>query len=395
MARAVFLSLPLRGHVNPSLPLVRELVARGERVAYYSSAPFEPDVERTGAMYRPYSTATLAALEPLMVPATDRLPWLLMRTVESVLASDLDAIRSQSPDYVVTDSVAPWGQWIGEILGLPVVTSITSLAVNRKVMTYAFRQGVRPESTGQALTKLKHVGKAFVLQRDLRRRYRARGTGIAGTVLGRSRLNIVYTSRYFQPRAESFDARYRFVGPTMRSESAAFDWAGIRRQTVVYVALGTLFNENPEFYRACFAAFEGEDFDVILSTGTRVVPDALGAPPSNVVVLPQVPQLDVLGRGGMNSVSEGLYFGVPLVVVPQMGEQSVIGHRAAELGAALCLDKRQVTPELLRDSVRRVLGDSGYRNKASEVRSSFLEAGGAARAAEDILAFTRATRDLP
>ena len=40
MAKALFLSLPLPGHTNPSLPLVRELVARGDEIIYYSAAAF-------------------------------------------------------------------------------------------------------------------------------------------------------------------------------------------------------------------------------------------------------------------------------------------------------------------------------------------------------------------
>jgi UDP:flavonoid glycosyltransferase YjiC (YdhE family) len=37
-----FVSIPAYGHVNPTLPLVAELVARGHRVTYFTSADFEP-----------------------------------------------------------------------------------------------------------------------------------------------------------------------------------------------------------------------------------------------------------------------------------------------------------------------------------------------------------------
>ena len=55
-----------------------------------------------------------------------------------------------------------------------------------------------------------------------------------------------------------------------------------------------------------------------------------------------VPQLDLLARvdlfvthGGMNSVSEGLYYGVPLVGVPQQLEQALNGRQAARHGAGI------------------------------------------------------------
>jgi hypothetical protein len=46
LVKAVFFSLPLHGHINPTLPLVRELVERGDRIAYYSTPAFAAN--RTG-----------------------------------------------------------------------------------------------------------------------------------------------------------------------------------------------------------------------------------------------------------------------------------------------------------------------------------------------------------
>jgi hypothetical protein len=53
MARAIFLGLPLHGHTNPTLPLVRELVDRGEEVTYYAADAFAGRIEQAGAKYRP------------------------------------------------------------------------------------------------------------------------------------------------------------------------------------------------------------------------------------------------------------------------------------------------------------------------------------------------------
>ncbi len=54
MAKALFLSLPLHGHVNPSLPLVRELVERGDEVVYFANARFTARIEEAGARYQAY-----------------------------------------------------------------------------------------------------------------------------------------------------------------------------------------------------------------------------------------------------------------------------------------------------------------------------------------------------
>ena len=328
---------------------------------------------------------------------TDELPWLLMRTASTVLETELDGFRAERPDYVISDSVTPWGQWTGAILGVPVVTSISTFAFNRRVLRYGAAHGVRPASARAAFSKIRHVSKAFLLGQRLRRKYGVRGPGAIGSVMGHSGLNIVYTSRYFQPCAETFDERFRFIGPmTSRKEAGVFPWDDVRRQVIVYVSLGTLFNDNLNFYRTCFAAFEKDDVQVIVSIGPTVSKDDLGAPPSNVIVKNHVPQMEVLQRasvfvthGGMNSVSESLAYGVPVVVVPQMGEQAIVGRRVEELGAGLYVAKDEASVDTLRGSVRQLLTDDRFRRQAAVIRESFENAGGVAQGADAIVTFAR------
>ena len=396
MAKALFLGLPLHGHINPSLPLVRELVRRGDQVVYYAADPFAAAIEQAGGQCRSYGGTSLEDLD-LLPTQTDRLAWLLMRMSARVLEEDLERFREERPDYLIADSVAPWGQWAAKLLGVPLVTSVSTLAFNRSVMAFGVARGVRPGSLRLFFSKLRHIGKAWRLQRRLCRRYCVNGPGVMGSVMGRSGLNIVYTSRHFQPCADTFDDRFQFVGPmTSRTETIPFAWDRVGASDVVYVSLGTLFNTDAAFYRTCFEAFAGQRFQVILSLGTNVSLTSLGAAPSNFVVLAHVPQLAVLQRarafvthGGMNSVSEGLFYGVPLVVVPQMGEQAIVGRQVAELGAGLCLAKNEVTATGLRESVRRLLDEERFRRQADVVRQSFMDAGGSARAVDAILAFTR------
>src|SRR5437016_1299706 len=136
MAKALFLSLPLTGHINPSLPLVRELAARGDEVVYYATAPFAAKIEETRAVYRPYRNGFLADMRHLP-GRLHELSWLLMRTSAEILEHELEALRAERPDYIITDSVAPWGQWVARILRVPLVTSVCTFAVNRSVMAFA------------------------------------------------------------------------------------------------------------------------------------------------------------------------------------------------------------------------------------------------------------------
>ena len=392
MAKALFLSLPAHGHTNPTLPLVQELVARGERVTYYSIESFRSAVAATGATFRPYRNVFLSDMHGIP-ERMDELVWLFTRTSDELLGEQLEEWRAEGADYVITDSLAPWGQWAGEILGLPVVTSVSTFAFNRKVLAFGVSKGVRPSSARMLFSKLRYMAKALGLLRTLRRRHRVKGPGLIGTMFGRSRLNIVYTSQYFQPCADTFDGSYLFVGPSLRARADRPDFAwDTLRSPLVYVSLGTIFNTDASFYRTCFRAFQSFDAQVLMSVGRDVAIDSLGPVPTNIIVTPHVPQLEVLERasafvthGGMNSVSESLFYGVPMVVIPQMGEQAIIGRRVEELGAGLYLAKAEVTSDLLRDRVRRVLTEDGFRQRAGLVRDSFMRAGGVARAATAIM----------
>ncbi|MBC8164674.1 MAG: glycosyl transferase [Bryobacteraceae bacterium] len=397
MAKALFLSLPLTGHINPSLALVRELAGRGDEVVYYATSAFETKIAESGALYRPYRSVFLAELRGLP-ERLHELSSFLMRTTAEILGQELEGFRAERPDYIITDSVAPWGCWAGKLLGVPVVTSISTFALNRQVSLFAVAHGIRPASARVVLSKVLHVARALLIGRELRRRYAIKNLGMKGLLFPHSDLNVVYTSRYFQPCANSFDNRFHFTGPSVtdRRESDDFPWEQLRHPVIVYASLGTLFNADDGFYRACFTAFKDQDCQVILSTGANVSAESLGPAPANFIVRSHVPQLEVLRRatvfvthGGMNSVSESLYHGVPVVVVPQMSEQALVGRRVEDLGAGLYLAKQEVTAEKLRDSVQRLLVETRFRDQAALVRESFLAAGGVASAADAIVAFTR------
>ena len=374
--KALFFSLPLHGHIIPTLPLVRELAGRGEQIVYYSTPAFAAKIEQAGAEFRPYRNAFLQELQQLP-ERMEEVSGLLMTATADLLNDELDGWRAERPDYLITDSVAAWGQWTAKLLRIPLVTSVPTLAVNRHVLRYAFAHGIRPKSASRFVSKLRHMIKASLLRRRLIRRYGVSGPGILGSVGGSSGLTIVYGSRQFQPCASTFDDRFLFIGPSSapRGESLPFPWEQVNHPVLVYVSMGTLFNKDTAFYRNCYEAFRGEDYQVILSAGESVFPGERGRAP-NFIVQAHVPQIEVLQRatvfvthGGMNSVNESLSHGVPMLVIPQMGEQMIIGRRVEELGAGLYIEKTEVTADKLREGVRRLLTDRHFREQAARCAS--------------------------
>ena len=85
----------------------------------------------------------------------------------------------------------------------------------------------------------------------------------------------------------------------------------------------------------------------------------------------------------MNSSSEGLYNSVPLVVVPQFGDQPVVAKRVEELGAGIALmEDRSV--QAIRSAVNKILSDDSYKENAKKIGESLKACGGYKKAAEAI-----------
>jgi MGT family glycosyltransferase len=210
-------------------------------------------------------------------------------------------------------------------------------------------------------------------------------------------LNIVTLPRSFQPDADALDERYVFVGPSIspRSDASEFPLDRLAVNPTLYVSLGTIFNANPEFFDTCFDAFGEGDWQVVLSVGTRMDPSTLVRIPDNFLVRSHVPQLEVLEHtgvfvthGGMNSVMEAIYYGVPMVVVPQQPEQAMTAARVAELELGVALEPGQATAGALRDAVNTISSDAGgYRSRLAHMQQAARDAGGYLRAADAIQHF--------
>jgi UDP:flavonoid glycosyltransferase YjiC (YdhE family) len=78
---------------------------------------------------------------------------------------------------------------------------------------------------------------------------------------------------------------------------------------------------------------------------------------------------------------------VPMVTVPQIGEQEIVSRRVEQLGAGLYLAKAEVSPARLRLSVRRLLKEERFTRAAGALGETLLAAGGMAEAATLVKAF--------
>ncbi len=387
MSKILFLNGNAHGHVNPTLPVVAELTKRGEEVIYFSTKEFEQKIEATGAKFMDYGSKLydfFMNYKPVGSHPFYSLADVLLGMDRVVVPLVLDRIQDVEIDSIIHDSMFGAGNIIARKLNLPAICSCTTFAMNKLPLPiHMLEPGFHPQ-LDLLYKELKEAQTEWNMDK----------LDIMDVFFKREKINLVFTSRMFQPDADSFDETFHFVGPSIavRNEKHYFPFEELNDGTTVYISMGTINNQCLDFYLKCIEAFSNQNYKVIMSVGNKVDIAALGEIPKNIIVRNHVPQLEVLQRsavfishGGLNSVSEALYYGVPVIAVPQANDQPMVANQLVKLGAGLCLKMSEVTPEILRTSVIELLTNNSYKNNSIKLGNSLIQAGGYKAAADIIL----------
>ncbi|MFH8576973.1 macrolide-inactivating glycosyltransferase [Streptomyces zaomyceticus] len=384
-AHIAMFSIAAHGHVNPSLEVIRELVARGHRVSYAVPASFAEKVAETGATPVVYTstlptdddpdawgTELIDNIEPFLNDAVQALPQLA------------EAFDKDRPDLVLHDITAYPAPVLAHTWGVPALSLWPNLVP---------WEGYEEEVAEPMFAELKASprGKAYYA------RFEAwlAGHGVdthPDRLIARPRRALVLIPKALQPQADLVDESvYTFVGACQGERAQQGGWQRpADAEKVVLVSLGSSFTKLPGFYRDCVEAFAGlPGWHVVLQIGKFVDPAELGALPSNVEVHSWVPQLAILRQAdafvthaGAGGSQEGLATATPMVAVPQAVDQFGNADMLQSLGVARHLPMAEVTPERLREDMLALLADPEVARRARDVQESMAREGGTARAAD-------------
>ena len=369
--------IPAHGHTNPTLGLVKTLTDAGHHVFYFSFEDFREKIENAGATF---ISCDGYDFEMEDKENADRVGKDKVFATELLVSSTLalDEMTSRmigeiQPDVIVSDSVAFWGKLAAMKHDVPYVSSTTTFAFNKYSAKYMQESAW---DIAKMLMAMPRINKQL-------KRLRENGYPVKSLleiVQNDNETNtIVYTSKYFQPCSETFSDRYHFIGPSIRPITEPVKKTADK---TVYISMGTV-NQNRQFYRNCINALADTGWQVIISMGTNT--DHFEDLPDNIQIHESVDQMAVLSIAdafithcGMNSASEGLYFGVPLVLFPQTPEQDAVSKRTEELGAGVRL--QSISEEDILDALTTVLNEPQYKQEAELISDSFKACGGAAEA---------------
>lgn len=151
---------------------------------------------------------------------------------------------------------------------------------------------------------------------------------------------ITQTPKEFDLPIPRLPPQFHYAGPFHDDEGREpipFPWEKLTGKPLIYASLGTLVNGLNSLYRTILEAVgEFPDMQVVLSIGRNLDPEYLGPIPSNTIVVPSAPQIELLKRaalcithGGLNTVLESLAEGVPMVAIPVGYDQPGVACRIA------------------------------------------------------------------
>lgn len=378
MSRILMINVPYSGHTNPTLPLAKELVQRGHLVDYINAPEWRRKIEETGSGFIPYINYPEGLSEQ-------------QKKVGCFQAAYNTAIAVGSQyDLIIYEMFFFPGKTLAERLNIPCVRQFSQSAWN-KTTVKNFKKSSLLWALSCKLIDMQVVNKSAAKQMNIE------GKHLLESVISEiPELNIVYLTSSFQPCRDTFDERYIFVGPSVVSSmknDIAIPYEQMRRP-IIYISMGSIISSKV-FCRRCLRAFGGKYMTVILSTG-KVNPESLGKLPDNFYAYSVVPQLEVLQyadlfitHGGMNSVNEAMYYGVPMLVMPIINDQPVNAAQVEKLKIGKRMRAFPSTANNLYKNSIEVLQDKQISENAQAMQKKVRSDIGVRGAAEKIEIFMK------
>jgi MGT family glycosyltransferase len=202
-------------------------------------------------------------------------------------------------------------------------------------------------------------------------------------------LNLyLYPDEVDYPRREALGPTWHNLGASVRATDARWEvpeeLAG--DEPLVYLSLGSLGSADVELMRTLVEVLAEAPYRFVVSKGPQAEEFELAPNMVGAEFLPQtsvLPQVDlVITHGGNNTITESLYFGKPMVVLPIFWDQHDNAQRLDETGFGIRVDTYGHEPEDLRGAIARLLDDGDLADRLTQTSRRLQAAPGTELAAD-------------
>ena len=354
------------GHIPGIFEIIKDLKSLGHNITCYVLDKYEERLKMTKVKLIPYSTGKIEM--PPGVPKFAFLSFYFSKCYEGILSL---AVKSeQKYDYLLYDSFFD-GNEINKILKIPKIVAVYVLPVGE--MSPFIKATI-----DKRMLALIPINKKYNLNlRELSTMHH----------MGDAKYKLMLTSRLFHIETKKVDNSFYFIGPSIdeRPIDNSFNFKKDENKKLIYISLGTVFNDNFNFYQKCIETFGNlKEFQIIISIGNDIKVNDIGKLPDNIYAFNYVPQLEVLKmtdifitHGGINSINEGILLNnnLSFIVIPQEMDQFDNAKQIEKLGAGIALESKNINQEILKNAVFEILENQDkYRKGIETIMKSFKEA---------------------
>ena len=192
----------------------------------------------------------------------------------------------------------------------------------------------------------------------------------------------------------------QYVGPILSQDAInkplpndIMEWLNSKNErSVIYISMGSAFGASLSMAKAFIEGTRYTEYSVMWSLNkfSFHVIDNVDLDEKKYYVSSWIPQVNVLQHksismgivhGGANGIHEALYFGVPLIVLPQFGDQFDRATEVENAGVGIKLLSHQVTPTAIKEGIDK-LNSGEYHVNAQRMKAIMRNAGGVNKAAD-------------
>lgn len=347
--RTLFVSNPLRGHLNTLLPLALAAQRAGHQVVLASGSDMQPLIESRGLLAWPVGP-THAELG-----GNRQASWLdYFARAAAARAPDLLARASQwKPDTVIHEDT----EFAGALV--------------------AVRSGARHLVHGLGLMPGMDVWAAFSSRID----EIGRDFGVADLADRlRSALYLHVCPPALQRQGErvwprSLPLRH-CAGMPAQDERLPEALDALPYRETIHLTLGTVFHEASEVLLTAITGLSELAFNLVVTIGPGVDRARFAAQSAHVFLAPYLPHALLLPRcrlvvshGGAGAMLGALTYGLPQLFLPQGGDQFVNARAGEQAGVALVLSAQRLSPAGVREAALRLLSETSFTLAAKALQA--------------------------
>lgn len=413
-------ALPGIGHLNPILNVTSKLVRRKHRVIVFCDDIFQKQIEKSGAEYRPYFLKFTLPTNPshMDVDDTEGMLMFFLRLIQ-VAYEDVDymlnQVETERPDLIIYDQFSFTTKYLLKLMTKNYETKISTLRPPKSICFYtcfAMKPSIYPDQDqSKRLLVADYWSNSFSYsvfneQVKLCHKYKIEAENPFELAYNfTTDVNIVSCFRELQPNSEKFDSSFKFVGCCLSEETQDND-NEIKDEKIkeilrsfkiinpnnemenmskklIYASMGTLFNYKVDVFEKILESIKilnelFSNLTFLISCGKTSMNHLLEKKnngydiPENVILIEFAPQIEILKRtslfithAGMNSCSEAIHFGVPVVCVPLKADQPLCAIRLVDdLRLGVRLDSKNFTSKELGNAISLILNDKSFTERA-------------------------------